>query len=101
MRAIAVLLPVWLAPSMLVAQDWAPIPPEQLSLSEAPNGLHLNALVLYRSQAVDDAKKTSEEHIRIKILKEEGRGQANVEIPFIKGLTEITDLRARTVQPDG
>jgi hypothetical protein len=101
MRATTILLSFLLAPSMLVAQDWAPIPPEQLSLSQAPNGLHLNALLLYRSLAVDDEKKTSEEHMRIKILKEDGRDRANVEIPFIKGLMEISDLRARTVQPDG
>ena len=51
-------------------------------------------MVLYRSLAFDDQKKTAEEFLRIKILTEEGREHANVEIPFVKGFTEIVDLRA-------
>jgi hypothetical protein len=56
---------------------------------------------LYHSVAIDDEKRTLEEHCRIKILKDEGLEQANIEIPFVKGMSEITDLRARTVQKDG
>src|SRR5882724_10407962 len=88
-------------PAILAAQNWAPIPPDQLSLDRAPNGLRLHALLLYRSVAFDDQKKTAEYHLQIKVLTEEGRGRADVEIPFVKGATEVTDLRARTVQPDG
>jgi hypothetical protein len=39
--------------------------------------------------------------MRIKILTEEGRDQANVIIPFEKGRTSIINIRARTIQPDG
>src|ERR1051326_8925437 len=95
------LLAIAFAPAILLAQEWAPIPQDQLSLDHVPHGLRLNAIYLYRSLAFDDQKKTAEEHLRIKILKEEGREYANIEIPFLKGFTEVSDLRARTVQPDG
>jgi len=99
MKAVLVLSAL-LAPSIL-AQDWDPMPPDELSLQRAPRGLRLNAMLLYRSVAIDDQKRTTEEHLRVKILKEEGRDQADIEIPFIKGFTEVVDIRARTVQPDG
>jgi hypothetical protein len=39
--------------------------------------------------------------LRIKILTEEGRKHANVELVFSKGYEEISNLRARTIKPDG
>jgi len=61
------------------------------------------AIILYRQVDRDDNGLTSHEdnYIRIKILTEEGRKNANVEIPFVKGLNDVVHLRARTVRPDG
>ncbi len=61
------------------------------------------AVILYRQVDRDDNGKTSHEdnYIRIKILTEEGRKNADVEIPFIKGGDDVIRVRARTIRPDG
>ena len=59
--------------------------------------------MMYREQDCDDNGMTSHQdnYIRIKILTEEGRKYANIEIPFNKSLEKIANLHARTIQPDG
>jgi len=61
------------------------------------------AIILYRQVDRDDNGRTSHEddYFRIKILTEEGRKYANVEIPFFKESQDIVHIRARTVRPDG
>src|SRR3982074_627597 len=61
------------------------------------------AIILYRQVGRDDDGHTSHEdsYIRIKILTEEGRKHADVEIPFLKGTQEVVHVRARTIRPDG
>src|SRR6202040_973475 len=41
------------------------------------------------------------DYARIKILTEEGRKYADVEIPFFKDEGNIHSIRARTIRPDG
>lgn len=59
------------------------------------------AIILYRQVDRDDSMGHEENYYRIKILTEEGRKQADVEIPFWKGRHEIVRIRARTTNPDG
>jgi len=61
------------------------------------------AVILYRQVDRDDNGRTSHEdnYIRIKILTEEGRKNANVEIPFLKGGNDVIHIRARSTRPDG
>ena len=40
-------------------------------------------------------------YVRIKILSEEGRKYADIDIPFVKGSESIQNLKARTIRPDG
>src|SRR5262245_42005904 len=85
------------------ADEWKPITPEELkmtSLAEAPGA---PAVFLYRQVDRDDNGRTSNEYsyVRIKVLTEEGRDQANVSIPFEKGRESVINIRARTIQPDG
>jgi len=58
---------------------------------------------LYRQVDRDDNGYTSHEdnYFRIKILTEEGRKKADVEIPFLKGSQNIVKVKARTIRPDG
>ena len=76
MKATPFLLAILCLPVALPAQEWPPIPPDQANLKEAPKGQRLNAMLLYHSVAIDDEKRTLEEHCRIKILKDEGLEQA-------------------------
>ena len=61
------------------------------------------AVILYRQVERDDNGRTSHEdnYVRIKILTEEGRKFADVEIPFFKVSEDIVHIRARTIRPDG
>ena len=40
-------------------------------------------------------------YFRIKILTEEGRKHADIEIPFFKENENVVNVRARTIKPDG
>ena len=61
------------------------------------------AIILYREVYRDDNGRTSHEddYYRIKILTEEGRKYANVELPFWKERTEIINVHGRTIRTDG
>jgi hypothetical protein len=61
------------------------------------------AIILYRQVDRDDNARTSHEdnYYRIKILQEEGRKYANVEIPFFKRESDVVGIHARTIKPDG
>jgi hypothetical protein len=66
-----------------------PISPEELKMTSEPLAPGAPAIILYRQVDRDDNGRTSHEDNfeRIKILTEEGRKYADVEIPFIKGGT--------------
>jgi hypothetical protein len=61
------------------------------------------AIYLYRQVDRKDLGRSNTEYnyVRIKILTEEGRRYANVEIPYVSNQTAISGIRARTVRPDG
>ena len=80
-----------------------PISPEELKMTNEPLAPGAPAVILFRQVDRDDNLLTSHEdnYLRIKILTEEGRRFANVEIPFFKGSYDIAAIRARTIRPDG
>jgi hypothetical protein len=87
--------------STIAADDWLPISPDELkmtSLLEAPGA---PAIYLYRQVDRNDDSSSEYNYLRIKILTEEGRKYADVEIPFFKGTEDIHQLKARTIRPDG
>ena len=98
-------LAVW----MLAAQEakagvgFQPVSPDELKLTSEPLAPGAPAIILYRQVDRDDNGHTSHEdnYLRIKILTEEGRKYANVEIPFLKGSQSIVNVKARTIRPDG
>jgi transglutaminase-like putative cysteine protease len=80
-----------------------PISQEELKMTSEPLAPGAPAIILYRQVDRDDNGRTSHEdnYMRIKILTEEGRSHADVEIPFIKGGNDVVHVRARTTRPDG
>lgn len=87
--------------------EWLPITPEELKMtgvSEAPGA---PAVLLFRQVDRNDVGvqrargATEYNYVRIKVLTEEGRKYANVEIPFLKRRTSISGIHARTIRPDG
>jgi len=80
-----------------------PVSPEELKMTSEPLAPGAPAIVLYRQVDRDDNGSTSHEdnYVRIKILTEEGRKYANVEIPFFKESEDVAKIRARSIRPDG
>jgi hypothetical protein len=83
------------------AADWQPITPEELQMKAEPKAPSAAAIYLYRQVDRDDASSTESTYSRIKILTDEGRKFANVELPYFKGASRITGLQARVIRPDG
>ena len=78
------------------------IPPDQLTMTSEPKAPGAQAIYLYRQVDRDDGHAPSEfNFVRLKVLTEEGRKYANVEIPFLKQQGNIHGIKARTIQPDG
>ena len=84
------------------ADEWKPITPDELkmtSLAEAPGA---PAVILYREVNRDDGRTPHEDnYVRIKVLTEEGRKYANVEIPFFKDSGNVHGVKGRSVRPNG
>ena len=80
-----------------------PISPDELKMTSEPLAPGAPAIILYRQVDRDDNIHTPHEdnYVRIKILTEEGRKQADVEIPFLKENADVVSIRARTIRPDG
>jgi hypothetical protein len=80
-----------------------PVSPDELKMTSEPLAPGAPAIILYRQVDRDDNGLTSHEdnYFRIKILTEEGRKYADVEIPFIQRNNDVVRLRARSIRPDG
>ncbi|MBZ5667576.1 MAG: DUF3857 domain-containing protein [Acidobacteriia bacterium] len=102
-------LAVGLAVCMLAAREakagvgFQPVSPDELKMTSEPLAPGAAAVILYRQVDRDDNIHTPHEdnYFRIKILTEEGRKHADVEIPFLKENEDIVNVRARTIRPDG
>ena len=98
--ALAALLSLGLAVPAY-ADEWQPISPEDLQMKREPKAPTAAAIYLYRQVDRDDEDSTEVVYSRIKILTDEGRKHANVEIPYLKGSSSIRGLQARVIRPDG
>ncbi len=80
-----------------------PASPDELKMTSEPLAPGAPAIILYRQVDRDDNGRTSHEddYFRIKILTEDGRKYANVEIPFLKRSQNVVNVKARTIRPDG
>jgi hypothetical protein len=102
---VLVVLVVW----MLAGQranagiGFQPVSQDELKMTSEPLAPGAPAIILYRQVDRDDNSLTSHEdnYFRIKILTEEGRKRADIEIPFFKGSGNVVNVRGRTIRPDG
>jgi hypothetical protein len=79
------------------------VPPDELMMKSEALAPGAAAIILYRQVDRDDSGQPTREdnYVRIKILTEEGRKYADVEIPFLKGRQDVVKVGARTIKPDG
>ena len=80
--------------------DWLPVSPEELKMTADP-AHPADAIVLYHEESVDDMTRHSYSYTRVKIFTEKGKDHANVEIPYEASYIGISDIRGRTIAPDG
>lgn len=80
-----------------------PVSADELKMTSEPMAPGAPAIILYRQVDRDDNSHTphADNYVRIKILTEEGRKHANIEIPFVKGFDDLSNIKARTIKPDG
>ena len=86
-----------------VSAGFQPVSPEELKMTVEPLAPGAAAVILFRQVDRDDTGRTAHEnnYFRIKILTEEGRKYADIEIPYFKGRGNVGAIRARTIRPDG
>jgi hypothetical protein len=82
-------------------QGWPAIDPADLKLTENPKEPGGQAMVLEYSADTDNLKSTETIGVRIKVLREGGLKYANIEIPYLQKNSQVEDIRARSVSPDG
>ncbi|MFZ3340116.1 MAG: DUF3857 domain-containing protein [Terriglobales bacterium] len=98
-----------LAALVLVAQEakagigFQPVSQDEVKMTSEPLAPGAAAIILYRQvDRYDDIHVPHEDnYLRIKILTEDGRKYADVEIPFLKQQEDIGNIHARTIRPDG
>ncbi len=88
---LVVLLCMPVVQSTSAGDDWLPIPPADLALKDNPEQPGAHAMILYRESAVNEKYVSTDgasitEYVRIKIFTEQGTKEADVEIPFLKGI---------------
>ena len=82
------------------SRDWLEISPADLAIKAVPGDPGAPAIQLYYADYHDDDSGLQFFYHRIKILNDEGRKYANVEIP-LDPFYRFADLKARTIHPDG
>jgi hypothetical protein len=89
-------IPAW-------GMGFQPVSPDELKLTSEPKAPGAPAIILFRQVDRDDRGLTAHEdvYLRIKVLTEEGRKYADVEIPYWKTTGSVVNIHARTIRPDG
>ena len=97
--------------SVAQKEEWLPVNPQDLQFKEVPGNKGASAVRLYYAQYINDNTASCFFYQRIKILNEKalnpderGKTYADVEIPILTVgdfVEDITDLKARTIKPDG
>lgn len=82
-------------------QEFQDATPEELAMKEAPGHPGAHAVILHWSDIQDDNNNRQSAYFRIKILTEEGKKYGDIELPFVRGITNVSDIKARTIRPDG
>lgn len=86
--------------SLLAFDDWLPITQEDRKITaETEKGM--SAVILYHEETANDNTRHRHVYKRVKVLTEKGKAYANVEIVYDAAYAGISDVRARTIAPDG
>ena len=87
-------------PALALAQFQAPTS-EELKMAVDPKSPGAAAVYLNVEEIANDPMHYQSFYARIKVLTEKGKDLATVEIPYMRGSREITDIKGRTIHADG
>ena len=74
---------------------------EELKMTSDPKAPGADAVYLNIEEIANDPIHYQSYYARIKVLTEKGKELATVEVPYLRGNFKITDIKARTIHPDG
>jgi hypothetical protein len=75
--------------------------PQERAMTSVAFAPGASAVILNWDQFVNDRDFYRSEYMRIKILTEQGKKYADVEVPHVALFSDVTHIKARTVRPDG
>jgi hypothetical protein len=101
LRAALVSLLSLLSGACVFADDWLPVNSADLAAKDSADKPGAHAIYLYREDIRDDMQSREDVYERIKIFTEEGKQHGDIEIPYYRDVFSITNVRARTIRPDG
>jgi hypothetical protein len=88
------------SPVLVCAQFQQPTD-EELKMTADPKAPGAAAVYLDIEEVANDPQHYKSTYTRIKVLTEKGKELATVEVPYLKGTYKITDIKGRTIHPDG
>jgi hypothetical protein len=94
------LLLILASPVLVLAQFQQPTA-EELSMTADPKAPGAAAVYLNIEEIANDPLHFQRYYARIKVLSEKGKELATVELPYLRGGSKITDIKARTIHADG
>jgi Domain of Unknown Function with PDB structure (DUF3857)/Transglutaminase-like superfamily len=74
---------------------------EELKMTADPKAPGAAAVILNLEEVTDDPLHYHSYYERIKVLEEKGKELATIELPYWHGEFKITDIKGRTIHPDG
>jgi len=74
---------------------------EELKMTSDPQAPGAAAVYLNIDDETNDTLHVRKLYARIKVFAEKGKELATVEIPYMQGTFKITDIKGRTIHPDG
>ncbi len=83
------------------AVDWQTVNPAELQMKDLPEQPGVPAFILYHEEIDNDQQHYESVYMRIKVLTEAGRKYADIQIPYARQESKITDVHGRTIHPDG
>jgi hypothetical protein len=96
----AALIFIAVSPVVLCAQ-FQPPNPDELKMTSDPKAPGAAAVYLDTKEIENDPLHYESFYKRIKVLTEKGKELATVALPYLQGNWKITDIKGRTIHPDG
>ena len=97
------LLALLFASPLFARGQWTAPTAEELAMTSIPEVPGASAVYLFKEQTADDSIHMWSFYFRLKVLTEGGKDYANVELPYVAGISgwTIDNISGRTVSPDG